>query len=126
MSTDELQRLHQRLDGLNQILMEVRDATLGVTQSMAHQQRSCDERMAVSYKEIEQVSHAVFGNSREGLEDRVKGLETTVRSVIVDRGRMALGTGSISVKVLAAILGAVSALIGGVLASIPAIIEAIR
>lgn len=126
MSGDELERLHHRIDGTNGLLAEVRDAVRDVVASMSHQQAGCSERMSTVYRDIEQLDHAVHGNSRAGLDARVATLETTVNSISLDRSKMAMGTGSISVKALTAILAAVSALIGGVLASLPAIIKAVN
>lgn len=124
MSTDEINRLNGRIEGLSNLLTEVRDAVRDVAASMSQQQHVCMERMGTVNKHIDAIHKTLYGNGREGVEDRVKGIETLLVSMTDDRKMQIGSNGQISVKAVVSIIAAVSAMAGGMLAALPAVIKA--
>jgi hypothetical protein len=122
MSNDEIDRLHGRIDGLGNLITEVRDAVRDVASSLSQQQHVCSERMGAVNKHIDGIHRTLYGNGREGLDDRVKGLETQIH----DRTHMQIGSGGqISIKAVVAIIAVVGTMLGGLMGYLPAIVEAL-
>ena len=121
MSTDEQEifRIHARLDTQSQVLNEVRDGVRDVGAAVREQCSVSKERFEAFQKELNDHKKTLYGNGRPGLDDRVTALET-----VTDSKRMNVGSGSISVKAVVMIIGAVGTLIGGLMAYLPAIVEA--
>jgi hypothetical protein len=121
MSTEdqELSRIHARLDSQSQVLTEVRDAVRDVGAAVREQCAVSRERFTAFEKELADHKRALFGNGRPGLDDRVTALET-----MNDGKRMQVGTGSISVKAVVAIIVAIGTMIGGLMGYLPSIVEA--
>lgn len=125
MSTDDIDRLHDRIDGLGNLLTEVRDAVRDVAHNLAQQQHVCSERMTTVHKHIDGIHRTLYGNGREGLDDRVKGIETHIGSLAEDRKMRIGSSGQISIKAVVAIIAAVGTMLGGLMGYLPAIVEAI-
>lgn len=126
MSGDELSRLHDRIDEQNKILMDLRDGIRSAVSCVEHQQAICSERVKHFAGELNDLKKAVWGNGREGLDDRTKGLEVAVKALTDERKTMQVGSGEISVKAVVTILAAVSAMVGGVLSQLPAMLEVFK
>lgn len=126
MSTDDIDRLHSRIDGLGHMIAEVRDAVRDVAATLAQQQHVCSERMGAVHKHIDGIHKTLYGNGREGIDDRVKGVETRLISLAEDRQRMQIGGsgGQISIKAVVAIIAAVGTMLGGLMGYLPAIVKA--
>jgi len=130
MTTNELQRLHQRIDKQNELLTEVRDCVRDAAAQMKQHQALCAERVQHFGKELHALKTAVWGNGREGHDDRIKGLETEVAGLKSQSKKMGVGNGQVSIKAVVAIIAAVSTLVGGLLstalASLPKVIEVLK
>lgn len=124
MSGDELSRLHDRIDQQNELLVQVRDSVQASTACMEKHQAVCAEQMKHLDGEVCSIKRAIWGNGREGHDDRIKGLETTVNAIQADRKRVGVGGTQISLKAVIGIITAVGTLLGGLLAYLPNIIKA--
>lgn len=125
MSIDDIDRLHSRIDGLGHMIAEVRDAVRDVAATLTQQQHVCSERMGAVHKHIDGIHKTLYGNGREGLDDRVKGIETHICSLAEDRKMRIGSSGQISIKAVVAIIAAVGTMLGGLMGYLPAIVEAI-
>ena len=115
----EISRIHSRLDATNSTLTEVRDAVREVGAAVREQCAVSRERFQAFENELNDHKKTLYGNGRPGLDDRVTALET-----MNDGKRMQVGTGSISVKAVVAIIAAIGTMIGGLMGYLPSIVEA--
>lgn len=121
MSTDDIERLHHRMDSMERMTLEVRDNVRDLVTAAGHQQSTCTERMGGVKESLDAVYKTLYGNGRKGLDDRVTALET----VTEERRTMTVGSGSISVKAMVTIIAAIGTMLGGLMGYLPAVIEAL-